>query len=116
MEIRVNITKNTLIVLPIGELDHHTAKELKSLTEEIIKNRSVKNLIFDFSHLSFMDSSGIGVIVGRYKLISSLGGQVAISSPSGNIKKLLHISGIEKIITSYKNTDDALKSFEEGII
>ena len=116
MEINVNITKNVLIVSPVGELDHHTAKEVKTLIEEVIKNRGVKNLVFDFSRLSFMDSSGIGVIVGRYKLVSSLGGQVAISSPAGSIRKLLHMSGIEKIIASYESTDDALKSFEEGII
>ena len=116
MEIKVNIRDNTLVASLIGELDHHTAKEVKSLIEEVIKNRGVKNLVFDFSQLSFMDSSGIGVIVGRYKLIKSLGGQVAISGAYGNIKKLMRMSGIEKIITTCENVDDALGSFEEGII
>lgn len=115
MEIKVNIKKNTLIASLLGELDHHTAKEVKDLIEEVIKNRKIKNLIFDFSHLSFMDSSGIGVIVGRYKLINSLGGQVIISGAVGNIKKLLYMSGIDKIIKTFDNEEDAYKSLEEGI-
>lgn len=115
LEIKVNIKKDLLIACLSGELDHHTAKEVKDLIEEVIKNREIKNLIFDFSALTFMDSSGIGVIVGRYKLIKSLGGQVAISGASGNIKKLLYMSGIDKIIKVFDNTEDAHICFEEGI-
>ncbi len=115
MEIKVNIKKDVLCTSLSGELDHHTAKEVKDLIEEVIKNQKIKHLLFDFSHLSFMDSSGIGVIVGRYKLIKSLGGQVVISGAAGNIKKLLYMSGIDKIIKTFDNEYDAYKSLEEGI-
>lgn len=115
MEIKVNIKKDVLCASLSGELDHHTAKEAKDLIEEVIKNREVKNLLFDFSSLTFMDSSGIGVIVGRYKLIKSLGGQVAIIGAYGNIKKLLYMSGIDKIIKILDNTEDVIMCFEEGI-
>jgi len=114
LEIKVNVRKNTVIASLYGELDHHTAKEVKTLIEEIIKNNQVNNLVLDFSNLSFMDSSGIGVIVGRYKLISSLGGRIAIAGAKGNITKLLHLSGIDKIIESFDCADDAYKSLQEG--
>jgi len=113
LEITVSIKKKTLIVSLSGELDHHTAKEVKNLVEEIIKNRDILNLVFDFSHLDFMDSSGIGVIVGRYKLINSLGGKVAIANPSKNVDRLLNMSGIKKLIGIYDNVNCAIKYLQE---
>lgn len=114
MEIKLNINKNILIASLFGELDHHTAKEVKILIEEKIKNHDIKNLIFDFSNLTFMDSSGIGVIVGRYKLVKSLGGRVTIFGAKNNIKKLLYMSGIDKIIKIFNTLDDAFKGIQEG--
>ena len=114
MEIKLDVKKNVLTASLSGELDHHTAKEVKDVIEEVIKNREVKNLLFEFSHLTFMDSSGIGVIVGRYKLIASLGGQVVICGATGNIKKLLYVSGIDKIINIFDNQNEAYMSLEEG--
>ena len=115
MEIKVTVRKNILVVTLFGELDHHTTKDVKNLIEEVIKNRSVKNLIFDLSNLTFMDSSGIGIIIGRYKLISSLGGSVAISGARGNVNKLLYMSGINKIINIYDSTNSAILSIQEEI-
>lgn len=115
MEISVLIKKGTLIVSLTGELDHHSAKEVKDIVEEVIKNRGVKNLIFDFSKLSFMDSSGIGVIIGRYKLIAAMGGNVAIVSCNRSIDRLLTMSGITKLITSYNSLNSALKTVQEEI-
>lgn len=115
MEITVTIKKKTLVVSLLGELDHHTAKEVKDLIEEIIKNRGVKNLLFDFSKLSFMDSSGIGVIIGRYKLICSIGGKVAISGATRTVARLIEMSGINKLINTYDSVDTALKTLQEEI-
>ena len=115
LEIKVIIRKNTLTASLFGELDHHTAKEVKNLIEEIIKNNQVNNLVLDFSNLTFMDSSGIGVIIGRYKLITSLGGRVAISNAKGNIIKLLHLSGIDRIIEIFDSNDEAYESLQGGI-
>ena len=114
LEITVTIRKKALIVSLSGELDHHTAKDVKNLIEEVIKNRGVVNLIFDFTNLTFMDSSGIGVVIGRYKLIRSLGGKVTIASPARNVKKLLSMSGINKIIEIFDDVDSALNSLQEG--
>lgn len=115
MEITVTIKKKTLVVSLLGELDHHTAKEVKDLVEEVVKNRGVKNLLFDFSRLSFMDSSGIGVIIGRYKLICSIGGKVAIAGATRAVARLIEMSGINKLINTYDSVDTALKTLQEEI-
>lgn len=115
LEITVTIKKKILVVSLSGELDHHTAKEVKNLIEEVVKNRNIKNLILDFSNLIFMDSSGIGVIVGRYKLLSSLGGRIVISGASKNVSRLLYMSGINKIIETFDSLNDAIENFQEEI-
>ena len=115
MEIFVTIRSKTLIVSLCGELDHHSAKEVKDMVEEIIKNRGIINLIFDFRKLTFMDSSGIGVIIGRYKLISAMGGSVAIVSQNRIIDRLLTMSGVTKLIRTFPSPEEALTTFQEEI-
>ncbi len=115
MEIFVTIQSKTLIVSLAGELDHHSAKEVKEMVEEIIKNRGVKNLIFDFRKLSFMDSSGIGVVIGRYKLISAMGGSVKIVSQNRIIDRLLTMSGVTKLIPTFPTPEEALTTMQEEI-
>ncbi len=115
MEISVLIRSKTLIVSLSGELDHHSAKEVKDMVEEVIKNHGVLNLIFDFSNLTFMDSSGIGIVVGRYKLISAMGGKVAIVSKNRIINRLLTMSGILKLMNAYDSVETALTTLQEEI-
>ncbi len=115
MDISVLIRNKTLIVTLRGELDHHSASGVKELVEELIRNRDPKNLIFDFHDLSFMDSSGIGMLVGRYKMISAMGGSVMICGASRTVDRLLTMSGIKKIIATYDTAEAALSCTEEGI-
>ncbi len=113
MKITVTLKGDTLIVSLSGELDHHTAKKVKDTVEEVIRNKGVTNLILDLSSLTFMDSSGIGVIIGRYKLIKSIGGNVAIVSTVSSVDKLLTMSGIKRIIEVFNTKEDAIKKIEE---
>ena len=69
MDISLQIREKTLIVSLSGELDHHGAGNIRDAIEKNITKKEVRNLIFDFNNLTFMDSSGIGMIIGRYKLI-----------------------------------------------
>ena len=109
VEIKLNINKNLLIASLSGELDHHTAKIVKNSIEEKIKNHVIKNLIFDFSDLTFMDSSGIGVIMGRYKSVKTLGGKVVVFGQKPQIKRIISMSGIEKIVKLADTFEQALK-------
>ena len=109
MQIRFKINKRTLIAKIEGEIDHHASIEIReSIDKEINKNK-IKNLIFDFQGLNFMDSSGIGVIIGRYKLIQKLGGKVMIVHLKPQVERIVQISGLHKIIPVFKDLNDALK-------
>lgn len=113
MEISFAIEKRTLIVSFCGELDHHSASRVRQITEEMIQNNGVQNVIFDFSRLSFMDSSGIGMVVGRFKLVASLGGRMAIVGAAPTVERLLAMSGIKKIIAVLPDQEQAMQFFQE---
>lgn len=100
---------NVLVVSLIGELDHHSAEEVRVKIDDRISRENIRKLVLDFSGVTFMDSSGIGVIIGRYKKISMCSGEVNIISVSKSIKRVFELSGIFKIIKYYENLDEALK-------
>ena len=102
---------NVLVVSLIGELDHHSAEEVRVKIDDRISRENIRKLVLDFSGVTFMDSSGIGVIIGRYKKISMRSGEVNIISVSKSIKRVFELSGIFKIIKYYENLDEALKLF-----
>ena len=90
-----------LVTKVSGELDHHLAKTIRTETDKRVMRGNVKNLVFDLNDLNFMDSSGIGLVIGRYKLIKSLGGKMSIISTNGCVNKILNMSGIPKIVSVY---------------
>lgn len=90
--------KNLVIEFMVTELDHHIANELREEIDDILMSKSIKNIIFNFRNINFMDSSGIGVIIGRYKKISNDGGKVMIINANNRIKKIFNLSGMNKII------------------
>ena len=91
------VYKETLTVYIQGELDHHTAKEIRFRIDSEIKRREPRFLELDFSGVTFMDSSGIGLVMGRYKIMSEREGKVVILNPPPPIKKVMMISGIGKL-------------------
>ena len=99
MDIKYVVDKNNLYIYLFGELDEHSAKTLKSEVDELINSNScVKNVIFNFSRLTFMDSTGIGVLLGRYKRLKKLKIPAFIQSPSVSVGKILQISGLYEIM------------------
>ena len=85
MKIKIEVKKKVIVVRLFGELDHHSAEKVKSRVEDFIKEKGFINVVFDLSALEFMDSSGIGLILGRYKLVSPLGGSVGVVCGKGDI-------------------------------
>lgn len=114
MQIELKISKKTLVVSLTGELDHHTAEQTRLMIEKTIAAKNIKNLIFDFSALSFMDSSGIGMVIGRYKLIRSLGGSVSLVCRGKRMERLVEMSGLTKLITVYNDVSSALSEVKEA--
>ncbi len=109
MEVICKKKGHTLIASLCGELDHHNAVSVREDLDRHLSAVGIRNLIFDLSALRFMDSSGLGIIIGRYKTISALGGQTRIASPSEPAKRLIALSGIHKIISVYDSVEDAAK-------
>lgn len=88
--------------LPAGvcprELDHHEADRLKQEADFFIETGQVKTLVFDFAGTEFMDSSGIGVIIGRSRKMGYFGGEVYAEHLSGRILKIFKVSGLHTLI------------------
>lgn len=85
------------IKMPI-EVDHHRAAGIRECADRLILNDKVKNIVFDFEDTSFMDSSGLGIIIGRYRKISCFGGKVYAVNANERITRLLKTSGMASII------------------
>lgn len=80
------------------ELDHHTVEKIRRRADYEIERYIPRKVILDFNSVSFMDSAGIGLILGRYKNISILGGKLEVVNVSKQVIKILNMSGISKLI------------------
>lgn len=109
MNIDFKIEEGTLIIMIDGELDHHNSVDVREKADEIFDREKCKNIIFDLNGMKFMDSSAIGVIMGRYKRTKNVRGKTAIVNTSPQLQKIIDISGLCKIINIYTNIQDALQ-------
>lgn len=89
--------KSKLTAYISGEIDHHTAKDIRKEIDINVEKLNPAELYLDFSKVDFMDSSGIGLVMGRYKLQSERGGKVFIQNPPPLIKKVMLVAGINKL-------------------
>lgn len=97
-----------LIVEIDGEIDHHTSEEIRTKIEKEFTRTECKNIIFNFCNVNFMDSSGIGMVIGRYKYVKAMNGIVAVVGVNESIDRIFSISGLYKIIEGYQSMEDAL--------
>jgi len=110
IECKAVSSKNALIIKLSGELDMHTIETVRQYIDKFL-DKKVGKLFFDLRDIAFIDSSGIGLILGRYKKIQQLGGSLAIICNKPQIKKILEMSGITQIVKIYED----FKPEEEGI-
>ncbi len=109
LTVHLYVKMDTLFVRLNGELDHHTTKRLRERLITLIDEYSVRNVVLNLRDLDFMDSSGIGVILGRYNQLRKKDGLVIICNVTKTIEKILKISGLQKILTFTKNEEQAKK-------
>jgi len=88
---------NTLTAFIEGDIDHHNAKEIRESIDEKIEEENPNLLELDFSKVQFMDSSGIGLIMGRYKLMHAIEGKLQVINIPENIKKLIKLAGLASL-------------------
>lgn len=108
MKVKISYKGSTLIASIMGELDHHSAEYVREKIDSELIKATTKNVIFDFSKVSFMDSSGIGVIMGRYKNVQKLNGKLSVTNVSDQMMRIFEMSGLLKIIPAYDNIDMAI--------
>lgn len=94
IEVKIEKERETVTAFIQGDIDHHTAKEIREQIDEYIQGNRAKLLKLDFSQVNFMDSSGIGLIMGRYKIMKMLNGNVKVVNIPTHLKRLIKISGL----------------------
>ena len=103
----IYVPKDKQLTLKITEeIDEHTTEKLRRKIDNEITRFLPRKVIFDFSNVSFMDSAGIGMLLGRYKVIKMLGGQLELENVNKQIRRIFEISGILKIIPLIKDNDE----------
>lgn len=95
--LRIETAQDLMMVFLIGEIDHHTARAVREEIDTMAERIRPRTMILDFSDVSFMDSSGIGLVMGRVRLMQSFGGEVRIQGAKGNIRKVMQIAGLGKV-------------------
>lgn len=98
MDKRIFVKQNFLMIQLPREVDQYKAKEIREKADEALNNPEVEHIVFDFAETEFMDSSGIGIIVGRYQKISCLGGRVYAVHVSERIKRILYLGGLQRFL------------------
>ena len=105
----------TVIVKINEEIDHHVCEKIKNKIDLAIDFRRAKLLVFDFSGVSFMDSSGIGLIMGRYRAISKNGGQAVVVNLKPSVRRILQMAGIFKILNEADSIDSVLQKMKAEV-
>lgn len=98
MEEDFRIVDNYLMIRMPTEIDHHKSVDISKRADRYILSKKVGNVVFDFERTTFMDSSGVGVILGRYRKIACFGGKVYAVHADSRIRRLLLLSGLEQIV------------------
>lgn len=101
----------TLKIKLRGEIDHHSASAVRTSMDDMIRSRLPKRLIIDMSAVDFMDSSGLGLIMGRYSLMESIGGETCVLDPSPATERIMSLAGMERMINILRSgiRDDSLR-------
>ncbi len=97
MPVIIDTEENTLIAHIQGELDHHNAAEIRQDIDFAADKHHPEKLVLDFDDVTFMDSSGIGLVMGRYKLLKPLGAKIHIVNTSNQIKKVMKLAGLDRL-------------------
>ncbi len=111
MEIILDVIGDTLVAELFGEIDHNQAGEARERIDRALENYMAKNFIFDFSKVTFMDSSGIGMVLGRYRKMGEKPGNMAIVGCTKIVRNILNMAGVFSIVDYYDNKEDAIRAF-----
>ena len=97
MSVEIRTNGETVTAYLSGELDHHSAKEMREAIDNAVELNMPSRLVLNFKNVSFMDSSGIGLVMGRYRILSRTGAELNITGTSPQIYKVMKLAGIERL-------------------
>ena len=97
MPVNITLTEQSLTAYLSGEIDHHSAKKIRAEIDNTASRAHPDALILDFRDVTFMDSSGIGLVMGRYSLMQELGGNLQVVNLSTHIKKVMKLAGLDRL-------------------
>ncbi len=95
--VRITAADEITTAYLIGEIDHHEAKDIREEIDGSVERSLPRQLVLDFKDVTFMDSSGIGLVMGRYKLMQSLDGDLKLQNLPGHIKKVMKLAGLDQL-------------------
>ncbi len=99
MSVDISVNGEVTTAYLCGEIDHHSAGAIRAAIDNAAELNMPSMLVLDFTRVSFMDSSGIGLVMGRYRNLSRRGANIHITGVSPQIYKVMKLSGIEKLAT-----------------
>ena len=97
MQLELTRQGERLTAALIGELDHHAAGDIRQRIDTAALSARCKRLVLNLERLSFMDSSGVGLIMGRYRLMLSLGGSLTVENADQRIGRMLRLAGLDRL-------------------
>lgn len=97
--LELKVEKDTLLVYPQGDLDLVQAKQLREQVDQLLYSRgNIQKLVVNLNAVNFIDSSGLGVLIGRYKIMQNRQGQMMLCGANDNVYRILEISGMKKLM------------------
>lgn len=110
LEVSMYIKQDTVFTRFKGELDEMSVTDIRTKLNEILNKYDVKNIVFNLHDLNFMDSSGIGMIIGRYNQVKDKKGKIILCDLNSNIERIIVMSGLLKICT-LRDTESSARWF-----
>jgi stage II sporulation protein AA (anti-sigma F factor antagonist) len=110
LRLSTEVLDDNLIITLEGELDHHSSEEIRKKIDSEYYNNNLKNIVLDLGNLNFMDSSGIGLIMGRYKNCKEQYGKLSIVNINSKVERILEMSGLMEIVHIYTTVEKAIKA------
>ena len=104
------VRKPTLLIRFHSDIDHHNAVQIRTKADRLIERGNLRNVVFDFGEVHFMDSSGIGMIMGRYKQVIFHGGKIAACGVSSEVDRILKISGLYRVMDKFDSAEEAIEA------
>ena len=102
---RFEVYGGTMVIHLREDLDHHNAVYIREMADGYVDKYPIDRIIFDFSGVEFMDSSGIGVVMGRYKQMSYVGGTVYVYGIGKNVDRIFQMSGLYKLVKQWNQAE-----------